>query len=702
MSGSEYLEGCGHFAVMLLGCGLGALLVARLQPDLPPAARFVQVGVLWLCAILAVHLVPGVLGLLEPWAVSLASALLAGAAYLLTRRRDVPSAVPAAYPAAPESGGWSWLLAAVAATATVVAVAGLGLADSAKPPFHVDVTSFHLPNVARWIQSGTFWQVDDFIPDRSPGNYPQGGDVFSLAAMLPWSADFLVRFVNYPLLAVMATGVYGLVRELRVPAATAVTAAAAFTACPVVAWGAFAGLSDVAMLTAFAAGAYFLVRHLRTRVGMDLVLAGLALGLCFGTRWYAVPAVASVVVVWLGGRLAAGGDRPRVVRDAGVLTGLVTLVGGFWLLRNLVESGNPVFPVKVAPLGITLFDAPPDLFRAREGFTIAGYADQPSIWREYLLPNFLDAMGVVSVLLWIGLAGAGATAVALWHRTRRRAEAVEGQTLVVGGLVVAAALIGVTYTITPYSAVGQPGEPIYAAVNARYVMPALVLGVATTGWLIARTGRWRKSCELVLVLATFDGLRRVLDLPGPDLTARWIAITVAVLVAAAIAIQGVRAAADRGRLRAPVAAAVAALAAALLVGVGYFQERRFLDGRYAGTNPPAFLVERAPAGQRVGLVGEGWGNYPFFGPRLRNDVRFVGKLVDGTYRNYRRRDPFLAALRRGRYQSVVFHDYASIHTTLPRRQERWLREAGYRPLAEGVNPYAFGDRVAVYASPSPD
>ena len=32
--------------------------------------------------------------------------------------------------------------------------------------------------------------------------------------------------------------------------------------------------------------------------------------------------------------------------------GLVLLAGGVWLLRNLVESGNPFFPVRVAPLGL--------------------------------------------------------------------------------------------------------------------------------------------------------------------------------------------------------------------------------------------------------------------------------------------------------------------------------------------------------------
>ena len=95
--------------------------------------------------------------------------------------------------------------------------------------------------------------------------------------------------------------------------------------------------------------------------------AGLGLGLAFGTKWYAVPAVAVVVVVW--GRHGCWRDGPPAAprRDGRGLVGIVGCVGGFWLLRNLVESGNPFFPVKVSPFGVTLFDAPPDIERSSTG-----------------------------------------------------------------------------------------------------------------------------------------------------------------------------------------------------------------------------------------------------------------------------------------------------------------------------------------------
>ena len=70
----------------------------------------------------------------------------------------------------------------------------------------------------RWIQEGSLWPVDDFIPDRAPGNYPQTGDVFVLAVMLPFDGDFLVRLVPYPFLALLGVSVYAGARELAAPA----------------------------------------------------------------------------------------------------------------------------------------------------------------------------------------------------------------------------------------------------------------------------------------------------------------------------------------------------------------------------------------------------------------------------------------------------------------------------------------------------
>ena len=74
------------------------------------------------------------------------------------------------------------------------------------------------------------------------------------------------------------------------------------------------------------------------------MLAGVALGIAAGTKWYGVSSVAVVGVLWLLARLLARRRHATgpVVRD-GVLLGALSLLGTLpWLLRNLLLSDNPV------------------------------------------------------------------------------------------------------------------------------------------------------------------------------------------------------------------------------------------------------------------------------------------------------------------------------------------------------------------------
>ena len=62
-----------------------------------------------------------------------------------------------------------------------------------------------------------------------------------------------------------------------------------------------------------------------------------------------------------------------------------------------------MFPVEVAPLGLEIFDAPPDRYRELEGFSLVHYAFEPGVWREFLWRPFLDFMSFVAVYLWAAM-----------------------------------------------------------------------------------------------------------------------------------------------------------------------------------------------------------------------------------------------------------------------------------------------------------
>src|SRR4029079_15993038 len=129
--------------------------------------------------------------------------------------------------------------------------------------------------LGRWIQSGSFWQVDQFVPDLAHGNYPQNGNVVQLAAVLPWRVEAFARWTGLPYMLLAGLAVYATALELRAPRASAALAAAAFASVPVVLRPAVEdGQVDAVMLAMFGVGVPFLLRHVRAGRRADLVIAG--------------------------------------------------------------------------------------------------------------------------------------------------------------------------------------------------------------------------------------------------------------------------------------------------------------------------------------------------------------------------------------------------------------------------------------------
>ena len=684
MTAGEYVVGAAFLAVTLGTAALAAgLVIARRSAALDGVSQIVAWALLTALGIFVAHLVPGVFGVLSRGSVAATGLVLLALLWLLLdrlpRAEPAVTAAPEPAPSRPERewvsrlAGWGSLF--VVAVYVVALLAHY--ADEAL--FHPDTTSFHIPNVIRWIQEGSLWPVDDFIPDRAPGNYPQTGDVYVLAVMLPFDGDFLVRLVPYPFLALLGASVYAGARELAAARSTAALLAAAVIGMPVVSYAAYVGLADTAMLATFAAGGYFLLRHWRTGDPFDLVLAGVGLGLSLGTRWYAVPAVGAVVLAWL---IAARANRRRlrtVVRQGLALAVLIALCGGFWLVRNLVGSGNPVFPVEVAPFGIELFDAPRDLVRERLGDSLSAYVFDIDAWRDYFWDPFLLNLTFIAIALWAALAYTAASA----FRARRGPErALAGRALALCGV---ATLVVVSYLITPYTATGSaPDVPDGAWVNARYVVPALLAAALAATWAFRRAGRGRWIAEALVALAVLDAVRRAFDLPGGYAGRPAALVAIFAVALAFAAVRWAPAVLSWARRHRGLALAAAAGAALVALVAGSALEQRFETKRFEGLSDPYQVVnDEAPTGQNIGLVGEGWGAYPLFGPRLGNDVRFVGRREQEMLRGYEDRGEFAADVREHDYDLVLVQEIATFDKSIPLRDEERLRDLGYVEIAAG-------------------
>jgi 4-amino-4-deoxy-L-arabinose transferase-like glycosyltransferase len=629
-------------AVFGVAAYAGDVAVRRLAPDLAGVPRWVAWALTATSALLLIHGVPLVLGLLSVASVLVMTALVGAASLVAARGARVRGAERA--PAVP--GGPEWLGAGLLVLAAGAALAYLRL-HAAEPTLSSDTLNFQLPQVARWIQTGSMWQLDQFFPEYSNATYPHHGNVLLLAVVLPLDGTELARLVPVPYAGLTALAVYAAARELGAARGWALVAAALVLAIPIYAFEALAGANTDTPMTFFTvAGVLFLLRHHRTGARSDLVLAGVAFGLALGTKWYALTTLPPILAVWAFARWRAG---DRWIADAARLAGLILLAGGIWLVRNTVETGNPLFPQPLGPL-----PAPVDTIREQAGWTLAHYLFDFDVWRTYLEPQFTDYFAAPGYLLTVVPFAAGAYA---WRRRDGRAAAV------------AAAAIGclALYFVTPYSAFGAEGTPTIAFASMRYAIPALLLGAVALAWLGTRAPRAAGlALAAISALAVLQGLRSGYDV------GRGLVLSSAVVVALAVW------AARRAGPRLAVAGAVVLLVA----GAALVRDRA--DGRwYAGYDPVFnWLETNAPDDTRVALAGV-WPvsgvspALPAFGPRLDNDVAFAGPFVEHLLRA--ERDPRRFA-RRLRGFDVLVVGRGLVATGRPAPEESWARAAGFRPV----------------------
>ena len=641
-----------------------AIVVRRRLQALSGHARGAAFGVLWAAALLAATLGPAALGLLGRASGPIAAVAILALVWRLVRPQDGSPAVE------PEPAPHEPLLSRLLGGAAFVLISGWTLAaawlGSAIPSDGRDTLTFHVPEAVRWMQTGTIWRVDQFEPLLANAYYPQNGDALNLAVLEPFQSDAFVRVLSVMSLPVLALAIYALARELRAPRGAALLGGAVVAALPISVLTAEEGAkTDLWCIAALAVAGLFMLRHLRTRAGADLLLGGLALGLGFGTKWYGVTAAAVVAAAWMIARVWQR-PAPRIAaREAGTVAALCLLGGGLWLARNWVESGNPLFPAPVRVAGITVFSAPDDPIRQCADYTVAGYLGNADVLRHVLWPIWRGALGA-GVLLPL----AAILSAPLLCRPRRTA---------VGLSLVGLALL-VMYAVLPYSALGVKDQPVFAGPNVRYALPALALGGALLACVLPRLGRLRHVGELLAVVAVASGLHHGLFLSDGR---------IAVGVVAACALGALWVAARRlPRRAAVVGLAVVAVAIAAL---GYARQRAFNDGRYRGADPALDVLSSAHPGTRVGLAGfESTGVVPHvlpaFGAHLGNVVTYVGEDHRGQLRAYERSDAFTAALARDRldYLLVARKRYA-VACTLPGEDADpggWAMAAGWRRVSE--------------------
>ncbi|HEY0317115.1 MAG TPA: hypothetical protein VGC49_02345 [Solirubrobacterales bacterium] len=538
-----------------------------------------------------------------------------------------------------------------------------------------DSTWYHGPFAAGFFQSGNTIDLHFIAPQFLAWFYPANGEILHAVGMLAFGRDVLSPLLNLGWFAGCLVACWCIGRPYRVGAWSLALGAVALS-LPALADQAGEARNDIVGIFFLLAAVAIALNAWATRDegqrGLPsgaLVVAGLAAGLAAGTKLnFLLPAAVLVVGLaaiqaWVSpavakSRAEPGGSERREARErresrsssalgaawrALAAAGLAALAGGgYWYLRNLIHSGNPL--PWIHHLGPISLPAPEQGLGGREAHSVLGYLTDGSVWSDWFLPGLHHGLWVLWPLLGVaalaglilallssrgsfwsiyrqkeprngevtsaagvapagrGTAGSGSAPSGSGTPRSGRAPAAGGQprsgsepepVLALAGLVGLATALA--WLIAPTSASGPEGMPRGFESGLRYFAPALVLGLA--------------------LLPTVPPLRRHLR----SLPAGWLPFLP----------PGGRNGNHPPGVRSGPALGIAAMVVVVAVAVGYPVQRHYLQQRYS--NPTfstpgldaAFAWARDVSGARIATTSTR--QYPLFGTDLSNRVQFVGE-----------------------------------------------------------------------------
>ncbi|HEX3173132.1 MAG TPA: hypothetical protein VHQ43_02795 [Solirubrobacterales bacterium] len=463
-----------------------------------------------------------------------------------------------------------------------------------------DSTWYHGPFAAGFFQSGDTWGLQFIAPQFLAWFYPANAELFHAAGMLAFGRDVLSPLLNLGWFLGCLLALWCIGRPYRVALWSLALGAIALSV-PALSDQAGEARNDIVGIFFLLAAVAVAVNAWASQEGEErglstgaLLVAGLAAGLAAGTKLnFLLPAAVLVAGIAV---ISPAGDRWRAlwVSSLAAIAG-----GGYWYLRNLVHSGNPLpWFDHVGPFSLP---APDQALGGREAHSVLGYLTDGGVWSDWLLPGLHHGLTTCWPLLAL-LALTGLVLCLLRGGPLLRVVAL------VGGVA------GLAWLLAPTSASGPDGMPRGFESGLRYLTPALVLGLA--------------------LLPAAPPLRTRL---APRLTSSLLAHT-----------------ANKYKLSGWVAAGLVLV----VVLVGYPVQRHYLRDRYAnptfaapGLNA-AFKWARSVSGARMATTSTR--QYPLYGTDLSNHVQYVGEeKPHGGFEAPRTCPAWRRLLNAGHYDYVV-------------------------------------------------
>jgi hypothetical protein len=522
---------------------------------------------------------------------------------------DLTQQVEVRLPSLPRDGSdWGTVIALLIAVVAVIHFAAGVKTRLSTGMTGFDSTWYHGPFAAGFFQSGNTWDLHFIAPQFLAWFYPANGEIFHAVGMLAFSRDILSPLLNLGWFMGCLVACWCIGRPYRVGAWSLALGAIALSV-PALADQAGEARNDIVGIFFLLAGVAIALNAWVEREGTEkrlgreeggpgvgpYLVVGLAAGLAAGTKLnFLLPAAVLIVGLAL---VAPQGARLRAL-GAGVLAALAG--GGYWYLRNLIHTGNPL--PWVHHLGPINLPAPEQALGGREAHSVVGYLTDGRVWSDWFLPGLHGGLWIVWPLLLV--AAAAALILCLVRGTPVQ------RVVALAGLASALA-----WLVAPTSASGPDAMPRGFESGLRYLAPAVILGLA----LLPTTPRIR-------VWLSF-GIYERPNLNHTRWTPGWLAVG------------GV-------------------LAALVVAALGYPIQRHYLANRYKAptfTAPglnAAFAWSQSISDARIATTSTR--QYPLYGTDLSNQVQYLGlKRPHGGFESPTTCHQYLQLLSEGNYDYAI-------------------------------------------------
>jgi len=530
------------------------------------------------------------------------------------------------------------------------------------PATMVDSLTYHLPMAVNWLKSGRITPF--YLPNSDISNsyFPGNGELLYLWVMVPFRNDLLVRLVNVGMWGVLMLAIYRLSRKGGVSAPTSLGMALLFAFTPIVLSQAVDLWLDMAAVAIFLLALDHLFDFARTLHTGDLVRFSIAAGIFLGIKYSGPAYLLFLLLAWGAIILWKRHEYSwqRIGIHALVLGAGISGLGGLWYFRNILLTGNPIFPIQITVMGHTLLP----------GMYDSGSYHHITLGKN-LNPDILTMMamgwGVVygGIFLLLCFPALGFLVRYIIERGQRFRETLafklSWRDFQTGLLIIIGVGSTVLYLRTPYSIMRFSTEtPItvqHLIAGARLGLTVSVLCtiIAARGW---QSTPYSRLLWIVLPISLIQGLlagfapgnyHGALHEPIFRLTSLWgaflLVLVLPVLVSVVCPVQ-VLSFWKRYRF----AAILLIMLGVIVSGVGFYalqQEREqnrivHYQQRYGSLSEGWRWIAENIWDARIAYTGGVPLNYPLYGLAWRNDVRYVNIAggLDDRYHDFWHRQSY--------------------------------------------------------------